>query len=125
MHRLVMPVAASIRKQWKIAAPKAGTRVPLVVDFGRPLDYALLQRVFEVTSRAGAVGGATSTAREETQWSFEPAEAWKAGDYKLVINMALEDLAGNRIGRPFDVDTIDSPAGRISKQTTSLTFRVR
>jgi hypothetical protein len=112
-------------KQWKIMAPKAGTRVPLLVDFGRPLDYALLQRVFEITSRAGSVGGNTSIAREETEWSFEPAEAWKAGDYKLAINMALEDLAGNRIGRPFDVDTIDGPAGRISKQTTSLTFRVR
>ena len=39
--------------------------------------------------------------------------------------MVLEDLAGNRIGRPFDVDTIDSPAARITRQTMSLPFRVR
>ena len=112
-------------KQWKITAPKQGSRDPLVIDFGRPLDYALLQHVFEVADRSGMVGGSTSIAHEETQWAFEPTDAWKAGDYKLTINMALEDLAGNRIGRPFDVDTIDSPAERISKQTTSLSFRVR
>ena len=71
------------------------------------------------------MSGASSVERGEAQWSFQPAEAWKAGDYKLIINMALEDLAGNRIGRPFDVDTIDSPAERITKQMTSLSFRVR
>ena len=42
---------------------------------------------------------------------FEPAEAWKAGDYKLVINMALEDLAGNRIGRPLTSTLSTVPPG--------------
>jgi hypothetical protein len=112
-------------KQWKISTPKQGTRDPLVIDFGRPLDYALLQHVVEITDRSRTVGGSFSIAREETQGSFQPLEAWKAGNYNLVINMALEDLAGNRIGRPFDVDTIDSPTERISKQTTTLSFRIR
>ena len=112
-------------KQWKITVPTAGTRVPLIIDFGRPLDYALLQHVFEIETRSSVVGGGAGVGREETQWTFQPADGWKAGEYKLVINMALEDLAGNRIGRPFDVDTIDSPAERIAKQTTTLSFRVR
>jgi hypothetical protein len=112
-------------KQWKIATPRQGSRDPLVIDFGRPLDYALLQHVFEIMDRSGAVGGSKSVTHEENQWTFQPTNAWKSGDYKLTINMALEDLAGNRIGRPFDVDTIDSPAERISKQTTTLSFRVR
>ncbi len=53
-----------------------------------------------------------------------PPRAWKPGNHTLVIDMTLEDLAGNRIGRPFDVDTIDNPTQRISKPTTLLTFRI-
>ena len=34
--------------QWRVAEPKSGTREPLVVDFPKPLDYALLQRLLEV-----------------------------------------------------------------------------
>jgi hypothetical protein len=107
-------------QQWKITAPKSGTRDPLIVDFGRPLDYALLQDVFQVMG----VPGTMSIGSGETRWSFQPAQAWKPGNHTLVIDMALEDLAGNRIGRPFDVDTIDNPTQRISKPTTLLPFRI-
>ncbi len=107
-------------KQWKITAPKAGTRDPLIVDFGRPLDYALLQDVFQVAG----VPGTINIGSAETRWSFQPSEPWKAGNHTLVIDMALEDLAGNRIGRPFDVDTIDNPTERITKATTLLPFRI-
>jgi hypothetical protein len=107
-------------QQWKVTAPKAGTRDPLIVDFGRPLDYALLQDVFQVAG----VPGTMSIGSGETRWSFQPAQVWKQGNHTLVIDMALEDLAGNRIGRPFDVDTIDNPTQRISKSTTLLPFRI-
>jgi hypothetical protein len=107
-------------KSWKITAPAAATANPLVIDFDRPLDYALLQDVFQISGVAGSV----SLGPGETQWRFQPAQPWKAGQYSLVIDMALEDLAGNRIGRPFDVDTLTSPAERISNPTTSLTFRI-
>jgi hypothetical protein len=108
-------------KQWSLSQPKAGTVEPLVIRFDRPLDYALLQDVFQIPG----VPGAASTAPGETEWRFRPAQPWKAGEYSLIIDMALEDLAGNRIGRPFDVDTLVSPTERITKPTTSLTFRVQ
>jgi len=108
-------------KRWKITAPKAGARNPVIIDFDRPLDHALLERVF----RVNAATGTQSIDRGETQWRFEPSEPWKAGTHTIVIDTALEDLAGNRIGRPFDVDTINAPAERISKPTTTVTFRVR
>ena len=106
-------------KQWKITEPKSGTRDALVIDFGRPLDYALLQDVFQVKG----VPGVASIGPGETQWRFKPDQPWKAGNQTLIIDMALEDLAGNRIGRPFDVDTIDNPTERITKTTTSLSFK--
>jgi hypothetical protein len=39
--------------------------------------------------------------------------------------MALEDLAGNRIGRPFDVDLFDRVTERITTETTTLPFEIR
>ncbi len=106
---------------WKITAPAAATVNPLVIDFDRPLDYALLQDVFHIPG----VEGVVSTGPGETQWRFQPTQRWKVGEYSLIVDMALEDLAGNRIGRPFDVDTLVSPAERITQATTSLTFRVK
>ena len=108
-------------KQWRLSQPKAGTVEPLVIDFDRPLDYALLQDVFQIPG----VSGSVSVGGDETQWRFRPAQLWKPGEYNLIVDMALEDLAGNRIGRSFDVDTLVSPTERITKPTTSLSFRVR
>ena len=108
-------------KLWKLSEPRAGTVEPLVIDFDRPLDYALLQDVFQIPG----VPGTATVGAGETQWRFQPAQPWKSGEHNLVIDMALEDLAGNRIGRPFDVDTMVNPVERITKSNTSLTFRIR
>src|SRR5207247_4882147 len=40
----------------------------------------------------------------EMGWYFTPRSEWKAGDYVLEAESILEDLAGNRIGRAFEVD---------------------
>jgi hypothetical protein len=43
----------------------------------------------------------------------------------VVVQTTLEDLAGNHVGRAFDVDTFDRVTRTISKDTTSLPFRIR
>lgn len=108
-------------KKWKLTLPTAGSTAPLVIDFDRPLDYALLQHVFQIRS----VPGTGSISRDETRWTFQPSQPWRAGPYDLVIDMALEDLAGNRIGRPFDVDLFDRVTERITTETTTLPFEIR
>ena len=105
---------------WKLSQPKAGSRDPLVIRFDRPLDFALLSDVFRIPG----VSGLATIGHGETEWRFQPTQPWTAGEHQVVIDMALEDLAGNRIGRPFDVDKMTNPAERITKQSTSLTFRI-
>ena len=107
-------------KLWKLSEPKAGTADPLVITFDRPLDYALLSDSFQIPG----ISGTNTLGLGETEWRFQPSQPWTAGEHTLVIDMALEDLAGNRIGRPFDVDTMTSPADKISASTTALLFRV-
>jgi hypothetical protein len=110
--------------QWRVTAPKAGTSDALAVNFPTPMNYPLLERMLQVSSAHGSVAGIASVDKEETEWRLTPREPWKAGDYKLVVDTGLEDLAGNRIGLPFDIDVFDHVTEHITTNTISLPFAV-
>jgi hypothetical protein len=84
------------------------------------MDYALLLRLLDVTG----VAGTASVERQETEWRFIPSQPWKPGDYTLMVDTALEDLAGNRIGQAFDVDIFEKVSEHLSSKTISLPFRI-
>jgi hypothetical protein len=107
-------------KKWHVSAPRAGSAGDLVIHFPKPLDYALLQHEIEVTGVAGKV----SVERDETQWRFTPDLPWRAGMYTIVIRTTLEDLAGNHINRPFDVDTFDPITRTAATDTVTLPLRI-
>jgi hypothetical protein len=111
-------------KTWRMTSPKAGTSDALTVTFPKPMNYALLQRMLQVATTHGNVTGIVSTAQQETQWRFVPQTPWKAGDYRLVVDTAIEDLAGNRIGQPFDIDVFDHVTQHIETRTISLPFSI-
>jgi hypothetical protein len=106
--------------EWHISPPRPGTAAALTVDFPRPLDYALLQHAITVDG----VKGSVEVAPGETEWRFTPDAPWKPGDYRLTVNTKLEDLAGNRIGRAFDVDLFKEVTAQIQTETVSIPFRV-
>lgn len=109
-------------KHWIVTAPKAGTSDPLTVDFPKPMDYALLQRMIDVPG----VEGRMTVDRNETRWSFTPNAAWKAGTYHVVADNLLEDIAGNHLDRAFDVDLQQAPQQTApAALTSSLPFSVR
>jgi hypothetical protein len=110
---------------WQMEVPRRGTREPLAVSFPRPLDYGLLMRAIRVASPAGnRVDGDIDVQRAETRWVFTPRDPWQTGEYRLLAASTLEDVAGNRIGRPFEVDAANEH--NTSQATSaSLTFHVR
>jgi hypothetical protein len=113
--------------RWTLTLPRSGSRDPLVVAFGEPLDHALVQRLVWVHHLAGAaVAGEAEIGPQESSWTFVPATPWTTGDYELRAGSALEDLAGNNLARPFDRDLLagersPSEAGK----TVSVPFVVR
>jgi hypothetical protein len=111
--------------QWRVTAPKAGTVDALVVDFPTAMNYPLLQRMIHVLGAQGTLTGTISIDRQETQWRFAPHDLWKAGGYQLIVDSAIEDLAGNHIGQPFDIDTFEHITEHITTKTISLPFTVR
>ncbi len=108
-------------KRWSVIAPKAGTAEPLIVEFPKPMDFALLQRMLDVPGVAGKV----AVDRDETRWSFTPDAPWKAGAYRLVADNLLEDIAGNHLDRAFDVDLQKTTPAPAAAKMVSLPFSVR
>ncbi len=90
---------------WQLKLPAANTRVPLRIDFPEPLDEALLQRLIEVFRNGGqSIAGRATVSPGERSWLFTPEQPWTSGLYLLRVGTILEDLAGNSVGRPFEVD---------------------
>jgi hypothetical protein len=113
-------------KNWKLQAPPAGTRTPLTVRFPKPLDHGLLQRMlWVVDADSQKVAGNVAIAGEETVWRFTPERSWQAGAYRLMADTRLEDLAGNSIARPFDVDVFDPVQREVKAATVAVPFQVK
>lgn len=91
--------------RWRVTAPKAASKTPLVVEFDKALDHAMLQRVLSVRDAGGRpVPGTVDISAHERRWSFSPQSSWHPGRYNLSVETILEDQAGNSIARPFEVD---------------------
>jgi hypothetical protein len=88
---------------WRLTAPGQAA-APLIVDFPAPLDAALALRALTVLKGDEAVPGEARLEAGETRFVFQPQRGWTAGRHRLTADPVLEDIAGNRIGRPFDID---------------------
>jgi hypothetical protein len=71
-----------------------------------------------------AVSGTILISDEEKCWQFTPAEPWKEGTYQVSVASALEDWAGNSIGRPFEVDVFRPIQRRVESETIKLPIAV-
>ena len=91
---------------WRYQHPCCDSLDPLVVEFDRPLDRAILDHSLWVCEAAGEpLRGRTSVGAGERSWRFEPQRPWRRqNSYALVIDPRLEDLAGNSLRRIFDRD---------------------
>ncbi len=95
-----------------------------MVTFKAPLDRGLLMRALGVERAGAGVSGTIVIDRDETRWALTPQQPWTAGEYQLVSLDFLEDLAGNRIGRPFEVDNFERTDITSEPARSSLPFRV-
>jgi hypothetical protein len=111
---------------WKLDAPAAQSRSPLALTFPESLDHALVERIFRVTDDSGkSVAGVVSVSMEERQWNFVPNQSWQPGNFQLLIPTTIEDLAGNNIGKPFDVDLFDRVERQVTNTLVKLSFVVK
>jgi hypothetical protein len=113
-------------KRWTIRAPAANSREPLVVEFDEPMDAALAQRFIRV--RAGNQNLALATSRlvnAERELQLVPVGPWPRGTLQLRVVTIIEDLAGNNVGKPFEVDAFDGVERRLTNSFVTLAFEIK
>lgn len=110
---------------WKITKPARNQA--LVITFPRPMDYALVRNDITVRKNGQKVTGRVLLEGHETRWVFIPDKAWQPGDYDLHIEgtaSGVSDLAGNLLGRLFDVDMTDPKQADTAKPSEDIPFKV-
>jgi hypothetical protein len=109
-------------KTWKLTPP-ADPKGTLTVAFGRPMDYPLLTQCLAVRGPDGqAVSGTGAASDNDRAWAFRPAVPWVPGKYTVHVDAVLEDVCGNRIGRPFEVDLLHPPPGPVEARPKPVDF---
>lgn len=110
---------------WKIIPPAAGTKKPFEVRFPAPLDSALLQRCLRISDSAGKpVAGSSQLVDSEKSWRFVPRDSWFPAKLTLEVDSILEDLAGNSLARPFQVD-LAGPAPKKVSAIVRVEFEIQ
>lgn len=110
--------------RWKLTSPTDASIEPLRLHFDEPLDWALLQSQMNLVAADGKlVPGRIRIGERESSWEFHPAQPWKPGAYEIRMGLVLEDLAGNNLERPFEVD-ISKPVTGSLRKSTRLPFTV-
>lgn len=113
-------------ERWSLIAPRARSDAPLMLRLARPLDHALLEGMVWVVNAAGKpVAGTLTVGGGERVITFAPAKPWTRGEYRLVVDTRLEDVCGNRVGEPFEVDVFKPVERKIRTKTLERTFTVR
>ena len=137
--RVVEPAGTRIAfDKWKYEIPAAGSRDPLVVQFDRTLDRALAERTIRMvrlpqssdgtqvgSEQETAVAGQVEVGAEERNWKLTPEQVWQPGRYELRVDPELEDVAGNRISTPFEVDREAEASVAIQREPHRKPFEIR
>jgi hypothetical protein len=112
--------------EWSLQVPEANTDSPLVVKLPMPLDNALLRRMVWFEDQDGErVAGTLDVGGGERVLTFSPKGRWKKGEYRMAVDASLEDICGNRVGEPFEVQIIQPNTPPSEVKTFERTFKVR
>jgi hypothetical protein len=109
---------------WKLNPPSAATRDALTILFPEPMDHGLLGRVIAVVRDGEPLPGRVRISDEERCWQFTPDGPWTSGEYCVTVQTILEDLAGNNLKRPFEVDLLHPLERAVAPEAVSLPFRI-
>lgn len=110
--------------QWKITSPRGAE--PLSIQFPKALDHAMAERLIWVETAKGVrVTGFATLADHEHRWEWIRQQPWPAGDYRVAVDATVEDLAGNSVDKPFEIDVLRPVQKKVEQKIHYLPFAVR
>jgi hypothetical protein len=93
--------------EWKMEFPKIGSLDPLIIRFGESLENAIAMRGMQLYFQGAAMEGEFSLREQESECAFQPVNAWRIGVFELRVSSTMEDLAGNSLRKPFEIEMTD------------------
>ncbi|HET8861505.1 hypothetical protein [Marivirga sp.] len=87
---------------WYLKTPSKNTIDSLSIKTQEAVDYT--SHLFMTIYCEGQQFEGEFIFVSDTQISFVPEKEWSEGEYKLRVASKAEDLAGNNLNRPFDLD---------------------
>lgn len=118
------PIAADHEQpdpaRWQIHPPKAGTLDPLVVITNELFEPQIFARALQVAQTPGKAEAKVIDLKR-VEWRFTPEVPWKAGEHQITIDPELEDMAGNNLLKPMEVDLTRTPP---QPRSSVLSFKI-
>lgn len=115
--RVVAPQRKKLSiEELKVSAPPANSRTPLVIQFDRPMDCALMTKYIAVQDASSNVISGRFQVADDRVLTFLPDSSWSAGKYDVLISPLLEDVSGNNFKNAFDVDLAGGSRTNIDDQ---------
>ena len=108
---------------WTVAAPAPQTQDALVITFDESVDPVMLETALTLSREEESVPIRITGSVDGRFWKATPHRPWAPGEYELRADPLLEDLAGNSLDRPFEIDLSDP--GVIQKASVRRRFLIR
>ena len=89
-------------ENWKLLLPKANSRDAIFIDFQDKIDHVSANTLIKVFQNKEEIQGEISLNNQEQNWAFKPVKNWEKGNYSIIINPRLEDIAANSLNQIFD-----------------------
>ncbi|MFY0604325.1 MAG: hypothetical protein JXQ93_10265 [Flavobacteriaceae bacterium] len=110
---------------WTLTVPKVNSKEALGISFGEVLDAMLLEKDIHIMDINGQkIEGGFLIMKNAESALYIPKKVWEPGKYSLIIQSALEDLAGNNMNRLFDTDLHKKQLLKPTK-TKEISFTIR
>jgi len=89
--------------KWHLSQPNANSYDALSIHFDRIMDHALIQSMIHIEDEEkNLIDGYWEVLENEKRIQFIPEEKWQKGNYQIVFDVRLEDLAGNNLNSLLD-----------------------
>ncbi|MEM8859388.1 MAG: hypothetical protein AAGD96_13760 [Chloroflexota bacterium] len=90
-------------KGLEIDKPKPNSSEPLSIRFDRVIDHALVYSMIQIhDEKTNLIVGHWEVLEQDRLIQFIPESSWQKGDYQIVIDSRMEDVAGNNLQTPLD-----------------------
>ena len=87
---------------WTINKPRRNSTDAITLHFDRIIDHALIQSMIRIVNEEETLIHGHWEIEEEQSVKFIPKARWNKGNYNIIIDSRLEDVAGNNLQNLLD-----------------------